>query len=43
MQKTVVSFFLPNLSAKGPVNVPKVEDDAKPVKNNRAMVFSPKP
>ena len=36
-QKTCVMLFLPNLSASGPVNVPKVKLDPKPVKNNIAI------
>ena len=36
-QKTCVMLFLPNLSASGPVNVPNVKLDPKPVKNNIAI------
>ena len=43
MQNTKVILFLPNLSAIGPVNVPKVDDDPKPAKNKRAIVFSANP
>ena len=42
-QNTKVIFFRPNLSAKGPVNVPKVEDEPNPAKNNKAIIFSANP
>lgn len=42
-QNTRVIFLRPNLSAKGPVKVPNVEEDPKPAKNNRAIVFSANP
>ena len=43
MQNTIVIFFLPNLSANGPVKVPKVDEDPKPAKNKSAIVCSAKP
>lgn len=39
-QNTWVILFLPNLSARGPVNVPKVKLDPNPVRNNIAIWFS---
>ena len=42
-QNTKVIFFRPNLSANGPVNVPKVEEEPNPAKNNKAMIFSANP
>ena len=42
-QKTNVIFFLPNLSANGPVKVPKVDEDPNPAKNKSAIVCSAKP
>ena len=43
MQNTNVIFFLPNLSANGPVKVPKVDEDPNPAKNKSAIVCSAKP
>ena len=42
-QNTNVIIFLPNLSANGPVNVPKVDEEPNPARNKRAIVFSAKP